>query len=572
MTVTHGIRRSVSVVGTLAVAVVSLVLAAPPSQADPADISFPTFFSIAVGAAPRAVAAGSLNGDSHLDLVTANAGANSVTVLLGQGTGFGYDQAAFATGLEPTALALADVDGNTTLDVVTSNVDSENISVLLGDGTGGFSAHADFAVGFDPGALAVGDLDGDGAVDVVSANYGADTVSVLLGDGLGGFAARTDYSTGAVPTGVALADLDGDTDLDVATADSGTDGVSVLFGNGLGGLGPAAAFAAGDHPSSIRAVDADGDAVSDLVTASFASNTVSLLVGDGAGGFGAPSVFATGLEPTSVTLADLDGDLGLDIITTNHGSDTVSVLRGDGAGGFVERTDWATNDGPWSVAVGDLNNDGLSDMAVAADNLLSVLLQTPLTAPGAPTIIRNATAGHQSATVSWTAPVSNGGSAITGYVVTPYVGYYGLTPTTFTSTVTTQTITGLANGTTYRFRVQAVNAMGTSGYSKVTNVVTPEQSAPGAPTIIRNATAGDGQATVSWTAPVSDGGSAITGYVVTPYIGYFPLASRTFASTATTQTITGLTNGTQYRFRVQAINAVGTSGYSKVTNPVTPTA
>ena len=75
---------------------------------------------------------------------------------------------------------------------------------------------------------------------------------------------------------------------------------------------------------------------------------------------------------------------------------------------------------------------------------------------------------------------------------------------------------------------------------------------------------------MSWTAPASDGGSAVTGYVVTPYVGYCAAAAETFSSTATTQTVTGLTNGTQYRFRVQAINAVGTSGYSTVTNPVTP--
>jgi subtilisin-like proprotein convertase family protein len=100
---------------------------------------------------------------------------------------------------------------------------------------------------------------------------------------------------------------------------------------------------------------------------------------------------------------------------------------------------------------------------------------------------------------------------------------------------------------------------------------TTTATAPGAPTIIRNATAGDGVATVSWTAPASDGGSAITGYVVNPYIGYFPLAPQVFSSTATTQVVTGLTNGTEYRFRVQAVNAVGTSGYSTVTNPVIPT-
>jgi hypothetical protein len=76
---------------------------------------------------------------------------------------------------------------------------------------------------------------------------------------------------------------------------------------------------------------------------------------------------------------------------------------------------------------------------------------------------------------------------------------------------------------------------------------------------------------VSWAAPVTDGGSAITGYVVTPYVGYSPRPAQTFGSTATTQVVTGLVNGTQYRFRVQAINAIGTGGYSTVTNPVTPT-
>ena len=59
---------------------------------------------------------------------------------------------------------------------------------------------------------------------------------------------------------------------------------------------------------------------------------------------------------------------------------------------------------------------------------------------------------------------------------------------------------------------------------------------------------------------------------MTPYIGYAPAPPTTYNSTATTQTVTMLTNGTTYSFRVRAINAVGFSAYSTVTNPVTPTA
>lgn len=93
---------------------------------------------------------------------------------------------------------------------------------------------------------------------------------------------------------------------------------------------------------------------------------------------------------------------------------------------------------------------------------------------------------------------------------------------------------------------------------------------PDPPTVNVDAAAGGGQATVTWTAPAWDGGSGIIGYVVTPYVGFAPQAPRTFDSTATTQTLTDLTNGVTYRFKVQAVNAVGASGYSEVTEPVTP--
>ena len=97
----------------------------------------------------------------------------------------------------------------------------------------------------------------------------------------------------------------------------------------------------------------------------------------------------------------------------------------------------------------------------------------------------------------------------------------------------------------------------------------PQSIAPGTPAI-GSAVAGNGQATVSWTAPASDGGSPIIGYVVVVYIGYSQAKVRIFNSPSTTQTVTGLTNGTTYRFRVRAYNAVGFSDYSTASNPVTP--
>ena len=93
---------------------------------------------------------------------------------------------------------------------------------------------------------------------------------------------------------------------------------------------------------------------------------------------------------------------------------------------------------------------------------------------------------------------------------------------------------------------------------------------PGAPTGV-TAVPGEGTASLTWAAPSSDGGQAITGYAVTPYIGATAQPAQTFTSPATTQTVTGLGENT-YTFRVAAVNSVGTGPQSAASSPVTPAA
>ena len=105
------------------------------------------------------------------------------------------------------------------------------------------------------------------------------------------------------------------------------------------------------------------------------------------------------------------------------------------------------------------------------------------------------------------------------------------TAQTFNSTSTSETVTGLTNGSAYTFTVAAINGVGTGTASAASNSVTPATT-PGAPTI-GTATAGNASATVTWTAPASNGGAPITGYVVTPYIAGTPQSTQSFGSAAT---------------------------------------
>ena len=70
--------------------------------------------------------------------------------------------------------------------------------------------------------------------------------------------------------------------------------------------------------------------------------------------------------------------------------------------------------------------------------------------------------------------------------------------------------------------------------------------------------AGDGQVVLSWTPPAQDGGDPITAYRVTPSSGGIAQAVTTFTSALTTETITGLSDGTAYTFTVAAITDAGT--------------
>ncbi len=558
--------RNVFAVAALAVGSVVAML---PAAAVPTDLMWlGPRVDYATAQLPLSVASGDLNGDGAADLVTSNSGDSTVSVLLGDGFGGFEPKADFPTGGYPNFVVVADLTGDALPDLATANSNDDSVSILRGLGDGRFGPKTDLPAGAVPRAVAVTDLNGDGAADLVTANSGGDTMSVLLANGSGSFAPKVDYATRSGPFAVVAADLNGDHHVDVIVANRYDRTVSVRHGNGTGRFGPRTSYATGPLPTSLGVANLNGDAIPDLVVATAGAETVSVHLGT-PGGFAPMATFRIGLEPSAVALGDLDGDGATDIVTTDASSSNLTVLRGSGTGVFSELVTVPTGSQPVALTLEDLDGDAAPDVVTAniAANNVSVFHSTaPATVPGAPWIGLDTEPGPGFVRVSWTAPASDGGRPITAYVVTPVVGYFAFPPITFASDLTVQNVP-VPPGFAYRFRVAAVNAIGVGPQSKSSYPASPLATVPGPPTI-GAAVRGDASATLSWTAPSSNGGSAITGYVVTPYVGYFPLAPVTYASTATTQTVPGLINGVAYRFRVRAINAVGTGGFSTISNPL----
>lgn len=271
-----------------------------------------------VGDATHGMATGDVNNDGKLDLIMANGGgqaANTINVLLGDGTGAFGGPAPYATGTNPVAVAVGDFNQDGWLDVATANYSSDDVSVLLNDGTGGFLNARQYSTvqgtnGVStPESVAVGDFNGDTLPDLVVGNTQYNYVSVLLNDpaAYGTFQAPIDTTTSVPARSVAVGDFDGDRILDVAAAGypAGNGAVEVLFG-AVGGNGKG--------NGSFRAIK---------------------------GTYNYTDPASTMWRPISIVASDIDGDGYTDLVTTTEKYEnydwrgSVTVLRNDGFGAFA---------------------------------------------------------------------------------------------------------------------------------------------------------------------------------------------------------------------------------------------
>jgi hypothetical protein len=279
----------------------------------------------------------------------------------------------------------------------------------------------------------------------------------------------------------------------------------------------------------------------------------------------APTITGTrGNASANVTWGPpVDGGAAIDSyqISTDNGltwsninpTTTTSLVNGNLVTTLSTTISSLTNGTTYPIKVRAHNSVGYG----SASNTANV---TPATAPSAPTI--TASRGDSSATVTWAAP-ANGGATIDSYQISKDGGstWTTVTPSLVGGNLVT-TLLSLTNGTAYPVQVRAHNNVG-YGSASNTVVVTPATvpSTPAAP----SAVLGNASATITFSTPASDGGSPITGYLITSTPG-----SVTVPCGSSPCVINGLTNGTSYTFTIHAINAVGAGPDSLASTAIIP--
>jgi len=344
-------------------------------------------------ALPMSVVIANFNGGPQ-DLAIANAGHDSVSVLYGRNGANGIfnppdPRDEWGVGRLPVAIASADlVTGGAVSDLVTANMGTNTISVLLRAGNGFNVSH--YTAGYGPSCVAVGDFNRNGTMDVaVSVTNG--NVVIFQGDGLGGLTLQQTIPIGAgrrpayIAAGILRAPTNtvvlGGVLLDLVVANEGNDSITVITNNGTGTFAIKSEFGVGSRPKAVEIGEFSGDMYNDLAWVEYGDNNVRSRHGNGDGSFLTPG-FTKGLPigagPRHLARGQFDAifpvpNNTMDLVVVNELNDTVAVLLGskDDAS-FASGTTVDVGDSPMWVAVGRINNDQLDDFVVVNRNTDSV--------------------------------------------------------------------------------------------------------------------------------------------------------------------------------------------------------
>jgi FG-GAP-like repeat len=363
-----------------------------------------------------------VNGDGNPDIVTSgaffpgsggpgfgNVAGNNVSILLGDGTGhFGLGRT-YRCDLSMYSLAIGDINRDGFPDLIAANEGSNTASVLLNDSKGGFGAPEGEAFGDSFGGLnspgtpfVFADVDGNGTIDMVLLNNGPypgnpNQITTFLNDGTGNFSAPVmtpawPFSTTVLPGSITLADFRNTGHPDLLVVGNQDSSPVIYFAPNIGGgqFGSYTMTTPSGGTGPVAVGDFNGDGKLDFVTASTALTTndaqeLNVFLGNGDGTFqaGQTITFETGnvdATPKLVFTGDFNGDGNLDVLVWDIG---LYEFLGNGDGTFQEGIPLFASLGG-GLIMADFNHDGFPDIMTGSDQYgfgtegdLSVFLGQP---------------------------------------------------------------------------------------------------------------------------------------------------------------------------------------------------
>jgi serine/threonine protein kinase len=296
---------------------------------------------------PLSAAAADFDGDGRPDLAVASNGGRDLILLRNAGNGSFEKTARIALGVGSNYLAAADLDGDQKIDLAVS-VRGNAIYILRNLGCGLLEKSEVLETEGAAGNLSLADLDNDGDQDVACSNpvEGQKTnLAIFMNTGSGRFSLADHYDLGGAAWGIRPADLDGDGDLDLAVAFNSYARIDLLWNDGAGRFPVIEKIALNSLSRSIASGDFNGDGNIDLACAGSEGSYVCVLTNKGNGKFGPPAELSGGLKPQWIETADLDGDGDLDLATANFQTNDVTLFFNDGNGHFQRTRTVAL--GPW---------------------------------------------------------------------------------------------------------------------------------------------------------------------------------------------------------------------------------
>ncbi len=427
----------------------------------------------ATGNGPSGLYLGNLRGQkTWRDLVVANKNDNTISVRLCRDAAFNSTASTYAVDLTPVAVIAADMNRDNYDDVLSANFGTNTISLLPNLKNNTLGAATNHVVGTTPNpgpiAMAAGHANQSGRQDIFVANLNENTVTVLTNAGNCVLLLRSNITVGTGPTAIVVTDINNDTFSDVITANTnGT--LTILQGDGTGDFvfnTNLTIIENGDpQPAALATGDFNGDGKIDLVTANSASNSITILTNSFGTNFVVAANYDAGTTPRSVVVRDLNRDNVLDIVVANENSGDLSVFLGSSDGSFTLANTVSVGNNPVGVSASNFNDDGVSDLAVVCygDNAAGILLYN------LPIVFNNATTAYEDTpkSLTVTAQQLNGYpltySVVTnpahgsltgsgpGYTYSPDTNYFGTDSFAFKvndgtndSAVATQTLTVLA--------------------------------------------------------------------------------------------------------------------------------